>query len=136
VRAVHWILYLLAVMAFVVPAVYLIQVWPQKAPPGPREVDRARVEASDDAYRITLPSGARYQLARSDVNGSSKRRAALALVRSQLSSDYSSHMHVWARFWFLLAGACGVAMLLTLASRSIEDAESRVSRNGSTVVGA
>ncbi len=124
-RAVHLILYLLAAMAFVVPAVYLIQVWPQKAPPGPREVDRARIEASEDAFRVTLPSGARYQLSRSDVNGSDKRRAALAVVRSQLTSEYSSHMHMWSRFWFLLAGACGVAMLLTLASRLIEKAESR-----------
>ena len=125
-RAVHWILYLLAATAFVVPAVCLVQVWPQKALPGPREVDRARVEASDDAYRVTLPSGARYHLARSDVNGSNKRHAALALVRSQLTSEYSSYMHMWSRFWFLLAGACGVAMLLTLASRLIEDAESRL----------
>ena len=124
-RAVFLILYLLAAMAFVVPAVYLIQVWPQKAPPGPREVDRARVEASENAFRVTLPSGARYQLSRSDVNGSDKRRAALAVVRSQLTSEYSSHMHRWSRFWFLLAGACGVAMLLTLASRLIENAESR-----------
>jgi hypothetical protein len=81
---------------------------------------------SDDAYRVTLPSGARYHLARSDVNGSNKRHAALALVRSQLTSEYSSYMHMWSRFWFLLAGACGVAMLLTLASRLIEDAESRL----------
>ena len=124
-RAVHWILYLLAATAFVVPAAYLVQVWPQKAPPGLREVDRARVEASDDAYRVTLASGARYQLARSDVSGSNKRRAALALVRSQLTTEYSSYMHMWSRFWFLLAGACGVAMLLTLASHLIEDAESR-----------
>ena len=135
-RAVHWLLYPLAALTFVPPAVYLVQVWPQKAPPAPTEVDRARVEASNDGYRVILPSGARYRFARSDVNGSDKKRAALALVRSQLSSDYSSHMHVWARFWFLLAGACGVAMLLTLASRLIEDAESRVGRNGATVVGA
>ena len=125
-RAVHWLLYLLAALTFVAPAVYLVQVWPQKAPPAPTEVDRARVEASNDGYRVTLPSGARYQLARSDVNGSNKRHAALALVRSQLTSEYSSYMHMWSRFWFLLAGACGVAMLLTLASRLIEDAESKL----------
>jgi uncharacterized membrane protein YuzA (DUF378 family) len=34
-------------------------------------------------------------------------------------------MQIWSRFWFLLAGACGVAMLLTLASRLIEDTEAK-----------
>ena len=51
--------------------------------------------------------------------------AAIALVRSQLASEYSSYMQIWSRFWFLLAGACGVAMLLTLASRLIEDTEAK-----------
>jgi hypothetical protein len=112
-------------MAFVVPAIYLVQAWSQKAPPVPGDVDRARVEAKNDGYRVILPSGARYQLARSEVNGSNKRRAAIALVRSQLASEYSSYMQIWSRFWFLLAGACGVAMLLTLASGLIEDSESK-----------
>ena len=124
-RVVHWVLYLLAALVFVVPVVYLVQVWPQKAPPAPREVDHARVEAGSDVYRVILPSGARYQLTRQEVNGSNNRRAALALVRSQLTREYSSYMHAWARLWFLLAGACGVAMLLTLASRMIEDVESK-----------
>ena len=124
-RAVHWVLQLLALLAFIAPAVYLVEVWPRKAPPAPAEVDHARVDASSDGYRVTLPSGARYQLARSDVNGSDKRHAALALVRSQLTSQNSSYMHLWARFWFLLAGACGMAMLFTLASQLIKDAQSR-----------
>ena len=124
-RVVHWILHLLAVMAFVVPAIYLVQAWSLKAPPVPRDVERARVEANNDGYRVILPSGARYGLARSEVDGSNKRRAAIALVRSQLASEYSSYMQIWSRFWFLLAGACGVAMLLALASRLIEDPESK-----------
>jgi len=125
VRAVHRVLHLLALLAFIAPAVYFVEVWPRKAPPAPAEVDHARLDASSDGYRVTLPSGARYQLARSDVNGSDKRHAALALVRSQLTRQNSSYMHLWARFWFLLAGACGVAMLLSLASRLIADAELR-----------
>jgi hypothetical protein len=125
VRMVHSVLCLLALLVFIAPAAYLVEVWPRKAPPAPSEVNRARVEASDGVYRVTLPSGARYQLARSDVNGSAKRRAALEVVRSQLTSENSSYMRSWARFWFLLAGACGVAMLLTFASRLIEGAWSR-----------
>jgi len=77
----------------------------------PGDVDRARVEANNDGYRVILSSGARYQLARSKVDGSNKRRAAITLVRSQLASEYSSYMQIWSRFWFLLAGACGVAIL-------------------------
>ncbi len=123
-RIVHWVLFLLAALVFVFPGIYLVEVW-QNAPPAPKEVEHARVEASEETYRVTLPSGARYQLARQEVNGSHKRRAALALVRSQVTSDYSSYMHAWARFWFLLAGACGVAMLLALASRLIEDVETK-----------
>jgi hypothetical protein len=46
-------------------------------------------------------------------------------VRSQLASEYSSYMQIWSRFWFLLAGACGIAILLALASRLIEDPESK-----------
>jgi len=121
----HRVLYLLAALVFVAPAIYLVQVWRQKAPPTPTEVDHARVEATEGAYRVILRSGTSYRLARQDVNGSNKRGAALALVRSQLTSEYSSYMHVWARFWFLLAGACGVAMLLTLVSRLVEEAESK-----------
>ena len=124
-RVVHWILHLLAAMAFVVPAIYLVQAWSQIPPPVPGDVERARVEANNDGYRVILPSGARYRLARSEANGSNKRRAAIALVRSQLASEYSSYMQIWSRFWFLLAGACGVAMLLALASRLIEDPESK-----------
>ena len=124
-RAVHWGLYLFAALTFVAPALYLVRVWPHKAPAAPAEVNRAHVEASSDGYSVTLPNGTRYQFARSAVNGANKRRAALALARCQLSSDYSSYRHLWARFWFLLAGACGVAMLLTLASGLIKDAESR-----------
>jgi hypothetical protein len=125
VRVVHWILHLLAAMAFVVPAIYLVQAWSQKPPPVPGDVERARVEANNDGYRVILPSGARYRLARSEVDGSNKRRAAIALVRSQLASEYSSYMQIWSRFWFLLASACGVAMLLAPASRLIEDPESK-----------
>ena len=124
-QVVHWILHLLAVMAFVVPAIYLVQAWPQKTPPTPEDVDRARVEANNNGYRVILPNGARYELARSEANGSNKRRAAIALVRSQLASEYSSYMQIWSRFWFLLAGACGVAMVLMLASRLIEDTEAK-----------
>ena len=121
-RVLHWVLYGLAAVAFVAPAIYLIQVWPRKAPPALTEVDRARVEANSDGYRVTLPSGARYELARSDVNGGNRRGTALALVRSQLSDEYSSYRHLWARFWFLLAGAFGVAMLLTFVSELISEA--------------
>ena len=35
-----------------------------------------------------------------------------------------SYKHSWARFWFLLAGACWVAMLFTLASGLMKEAES------------
>jgi hypothetical protein len=125
VRAVHWVLYLFATLTFVAPAVYVIRVWPHKAPPAPAEVNRAHVEANSGGYSVTLPNGTRYQFARSDVNGANKRRAALALVRSQLTSEYSSYWQLWARFWFLLAGACGVAMLLTLISRLIANPEWR-----------
>ncbi len=124
-RVVHRVLYLLAALVFVAPAIYLARVWPRNAPPALTEVDRARVEAGSDGYRVTLPNGARYELARSDVNGSNKRAAALALVRSQLSSEDSSYRHLWARFWFLLAGACGVAMLITFASQLIKEAETQ-----------
>jgi hypothetical protein len=116
-------LYVLAALVFVAPAIYLAQVWLQNAPPALTEFDRARVEANIDSYRVTLPSGARYELARSDVNGSNKRGAALAMVRSQLHDEYASYWHSWARFWFLLAGAFGVAMLLTFASQLISEAE-------------
>jgi hypothetical protein len=125
VRVIYWALHLLALLVFIAPTAYLVEVWPRKAPPAPEEVDRAHVDASSDGYRVTLPSGARYQFARSDLNRSDKRRAALAVVRSQLTSENSSYMRSWARFWFLLAGACGVAMLLTLVSHAIEDAGSR-----------
>ena len=124
-RVVHWVLYVLAALIFLAPAVYLVQVWPREAPPATTEVDCARVEATSDGYQVILPSGARYQLARSDVTGTDKRGAALVLVRSQIASENASYMHSWALFWFLIAGACGVAMLLTLASQLIEDAESR-----------
>lgn len=124
-RVVLRLLYLLAVLVFVAPALYLAQVWPRKAPPAPTEVDRARVEANSNAYHVTLPSGAHYRFARSELNESNKRRAALELVRSQLASENSSYMHLWARFWFLLAGAFGAAMLLTFASRLIKDAEAK-----------
>jgi hypothetical protein len=123
VRVVHWILHLLAAMAFIVPAVYLVQAWQHKAPLVPGEVDAARVEANSDGYRVSLPNGARYQLTRSEVSGSPKRGAAIALVRSRLSNEYSTYMQMWSRFWFLLAGACGVAMLLTFASQLLEDRE-------------
>ena len=68
-RVVHRVLYLLAALVFVAPAIYLAQVWPRSAPPALTEVDRARVEASTDGYRVTLPSGARYDFAGSEVNG-------------------------------------------------------------------
>jgi len=125
VRAVHCVLYLFAASTFVAPAAYLIRVWPHKAPPAPAEVNRAHVEANSGGYNVVLPDGTRYQLLRSDVNGATKRRAALALVRSQLTSEYSSYRRLWARFWFLLAGACGVAMLLTLISSLIHNPEWR-----------
>ncbi len=121
-RVVHRVLYVLEAVAFVAPAIYLIQVWPRKAPPALTEVDRARVEANSGGYRVTLPSGTRYKFARSDVNGSNRRGAALALVRSQLNDEHSSYRHLWARFWFLLAGAFGVAMLLTFVSQLIGEA--------------
>ena len=122
-RVVHRVLYSLAALVFVAPAIYLAQVWPRNAPPALTEVDRAGVEASSNRYRVTLPSGARYEFARSGVNGSNKRAAAVALVRSQLHDEYESYRHAWARFWFLLAGAFGVAMLLTFASQLISEAE-------------
>ena len=103
-RVVHWVLYVLAALIFLAPAVYLVQVWPREAPPATTEVDCARVEATSDGYQVILPSGARYQLARSDVTGTDKRGAALALVRSQIASENASYMHSWALFWFLIAG--------------------------------
>jgi hypothetical protein len=122
VRVVHRVLYVLAALVFVAPAIYLAHVWPRNAPPALTEFDRARVEANIDSYRVTLPSGARYELARSDVNGRNKRGAAVAMVRSQLHDEYVSYRHLWARFWFLLAGAFGVAMLLTFVSQLISGA--------------
>ena len=121
-RVIHWVLYGLAALAFVVPAIYLVQIWPQKSPPPATDVDRARVEASTDGYLVILPNGARYGLARSNVNGRNRRSAALAHVHSQLSDEYSSYSHAWARFWFILAAACGVAMLLTLVSQLVGEA--------------
>lgn len=125
-RVVHRVLYVLAALVFVAPAIYLAQVWPRNPPPALTEVDRARVEASSDGYRVTLPSGARYDFARSDVNGRNKRAATVALVRLQLHDEYASYRHSWARFWFLLAGAFGVAMLLAFASQLISEAEAEV----------
>jgi hypothetical protein len=125
VRIVHWFLYVLAILVFVAPAIYLVQVWPRTAPPATTEVDRARVEATSHGYRIILPGGASYQLARSEVIGSDKRGAAMARVHSLLASENSAHRHSWARFWFLLAGACFVAMVLTFASQLIKTSESR-----------
>ena len=125
VRMVHWFLYLLATLVFVAPAIYLVQVWPRTAPPAPTEVDRARVEATSHGYHIILPSGANYLLARSEVIGSDKRGAAVALVRSQLVSENTAYRYSWASFWFLLAGACFVAMVLTFAGQLAKTAESR-----------
>ena len=118
VRMVRWVLYALAILVFIAPALYLIQVWPRKVPPAPAEVDRARVEATSHGYRIILilPNGANYQLARSEVIGSDKRGSAVAFVRSRLATQYSSYRQAWARFWFLLAAACFGAMLLTFAA--------------------
>lgn len=125
VRMVRWLLYTLATLVFVAPAIYLVQVWPRAVPPAATEFDRARVEATSHGYRITLPSGASYQLARSEVLGSDKRGAAVALVRSLLISEHSSYRHSWASFWFLLAGACFAAMVLIFAGQLIKGAESR-----------
>ena len=58
-RVVHWVLYLLAVLVFLAPAAYLINVWPRTAPPALAEVERARVDATDDGFRVILPTGAR-----------------------------------------------------------------------------
>ena len=84
-RVVHWVLYVLVVLVFIAPAAYLIDVWPRGAPPALAEVEHARVDAINDGFRVILPSGARYLLARSEVNGTDKRRAVLSLVRSQLT---------------------------------------------------
>lgn len=124
----YWIFRVLAILVFVAPAIYLVQVWPQTAPPAPSELDRARVEASSHGYRVILLSGASYQLARSEVIGSDRRGAAVALVRSLLVSENFSFRHSWARFWFLLGGACFVAMVLTFASQLIKAAEPRSTR--------
>lgn len=123
-RIVQTILLALALLIFVAPAIYLIQVWPRMAPPGSGEADRARVEADSDGYRITLPSGASYRLARAEVIGSDKRSAAVAIVRSRLVDENASYRQSWARFWFLLGGACFVAMLFAIASQLIKTAES------------
>ena len=125
---VRWVLYALAILVFIAPALYLIQVWPRKVPPAPAEVDRARVEATSHGYRIILPNGANYQLARSEVIGSDKRGSAVAFVRSRLATQYSSYRQAWARFWFLLAAACFGAMLLTFAGHLIKTATSRSAR--------
>jgi hypothetical protein len=104
VRVVHWILHLLAAMAFVVPAIYLVQAWSQKPPPVPGDVERARVEANNDGYRVILPSGARYRLARSEVDGSNKRRAAIAL---RAVSARQRVFVVYADLVALLVPTCG-----------------------------
>jgi len=48
--------------------------------------------------------------------------AAIPPPDAQLADK--SYKHSWARFWFLLAGACWVAMLFTLASGLMKEAES------------
>jgi hypothetical protein len=50
--------------------------------------------------------------------------AAIAPPDAQHADKHSSYKHSWARFWFLLAGACWVAMLFTLASGFVKEAES------------
>ena len=49
--------------------------------------------------------------------------AAIAPPDAQHADKHSSYKHSWARFWFLLAGACWVAMLFTLASGFVKEAE-------------
>jgi tetratricopeptide (TPR) repeat protein len=50
--------------------------------------------------------------------------AAIPRADAQLADKNSSYKHSWARFWFLLAGSCWVAMLFTLASGLMKEAES------------
>jgi tetratricopeptide (TPR) repeat protein len=51
--------------------------------------------------------------------------AAIAPPDAHHAHKNSSYKHSWARFWFLLAGACWVAMLFTLASGLMKEAESK-----------
>jgi hypothetical protein len=48
-------------------------------------------------------------------------RAAISPPDAGLADK--SHKRPWARFWFLLAGACWVAMLFTLARGLTKEAE-------------
>jgi hypothetical protein len=115
---------LLAVLVFVVAAVYLLEVWPRKAPPATEEVNHAPIAIKNGAYQLSLPNGLVYEVSDPTAGvagGSDKARNA---VRSRLASERSSFRQSWAGFWYLLAGTFGLAALLILirgAVRSVNE---------------
>lgn len=111
---------LLAVLVFVVPAVYLLEVWPRKAPPAPEEVNHAPIAIKNGTYHVSLPNGLVYEVSDPTAGvagGSDKARNA---VRSRIAGERSSFRQSWARFWYLLAGTFGLAALLILIRGAVK----------------
>ena len=81
---------LLAVLVYVVPAVYLLEVWPRKAPPAPEEVNHAPIAIKNGTYHVSLPNGLVYEVSDPTAGvagGSDKARNA---VRSRIAGERSS----------------------------------------------
>jgi hypothetical protein len=119
-RVTYRLTLLLAVLVFAVPAVYVLEIWPRKAPPSPEEVNHAPITIKNGAYHVSLPNGAVYEVrdpTAGVAGGSDKARNA---VRSQIASERSSFRQSWARFWYLLAGTFGLAALLILIRGAVK----------------
>jgi hypothetical protein len=106
---------LLAVLVFVVPATYLIEIWPRRAPPTNEQVERAAVEVKNGAYHVSFLSGADFKVS-PNVGGPDEARN---IVRAQIANERSAFRQSWAEFWFQLAGAFGVAIVLILINRAV-----------------
>jgi hypothetical protein len=71
-------------------------------------------------YHVSLPNGLVYEVrdpTSGVAGGSDKARNA---VRSQIVSERSSFKQSWAMFWYLLAGAFGLAALMILIRRVVK----------------
>jgi hypothetical protein len=112
--AIRALALLLAVLVFVVPGAYLHAIWLRPVPPTPEQIDRAAVEVSEGAYRVSAPSGAKYVVSASVGSEEDARM----WVRSQAADERATFQHAWAKFWFLLGGGFGASALLVLLSRA------------------
>ena len=77
---------LLAVLVFVVPAVYLLEVWPRKAPPATEEVNHAPIAIKNGAYHVSLPNGLVYEVIDPTAGVAGESDKARNAVRSRIAS--------------------------------------------------